>query len=107
MTMMVLVMMLMRMLKSATIKTAANIPSTSCPLSAPAIARAVYSALSTDRQNRREIDPSDMMRLQFCRYFFNDATFDCITFIFPLRLQGFNFGPGEIMTNLQELPMRD
>ena len=31
-----------------------------CPLSAPAIAnaRAVYSALSTERQNSREIDPS-------------------------------------------------
>merc|ERR1712004_121088 len=58
--------------------------------------RAVYSTLSIERQSRRDIDPSDMMRLQFFKSFLSNATFNCIAFIFPLRLQRFNFGPGEI-----------
>ena len=121
------------MLKSPTTKTMTNIPSISCPLSwkwcwsrPPSRPRPISLPQIVLCQLRHRHRPSCLFssfhweREQSWNWSFNSDCnvsslswampyFDCITFIFPLRLQGFNFGPGEITwgqfcKSLQENP---
>ena len=125
------------MLKSPTTKTTASIPSTSCPLSWKWCWRRCWSR-PPPRPRPISIPQVVLCQLRHryrssCLFssfhreteqtwywsFNSDCNvsslswampyFDCITFIFPLRLQGFNFGPGEITwgqfcKSLQENP---